>query len=74
VVETGFVDGDNTEILTGLEPQELVVVKGQRQLRDGGGIEILEGPEDVLAAETARREAAGAESGDETEPETRDAS
>lgn len=74
VVETGFVDGDNTEILSGLEPQELVVVKGQRQLRDGGGIEILEGPEDVLAAETARREAAGAESGDETEPETRDAS
>jgi membrane fusion protein (multidrug efflux system) len=50
VVEAGFVDGEMTEILGGIEAGELIVVKGQRQLHDGMGIEILEGPPDVLAA------------------------
>jgi len=67
VVEPGFVDGNDTEIESGLEPGELVIVKGQRQLRPDGGIEILEGPPDVLA-EAARqkeaREAASASEGD----------
>ncbi len=77
VVETGFVDGEETEIVGGLSPEDLIVVKGQRQLRDGAGIEILEGPEDVLAAETARREAAetaAADAGDDAEPAATDAS
>jgi membrane fusion protein (multidrug efflux system) len=50
VVETGFIDGERTEVVSGLTPDELVVVKGQRQLRDGIGVEILEGPPHVLAA------------------------
>lgn len=55
VVETGFVDGDDTEITSGLAPGEVIVVKGQRQLRDGGGVELLEGPDDILAEEALRR-------------------
>lgn len=51
VVETGFVDGDLTEVMSGAAVGELVVTKGQRQLRDGAGVEILEGPPDVLAAQ-----------------------
>ena len=48
-VEDGFVDGDVTEIVSGVTAGEVVVVKGQRQLKDGGGVEILEGPEDLVA-------------------------
>jgi membrane fusion protein (multidrug efflux system) len=65
VVETGFVDGDDTEIVSGVEPGDLVVVKGQRQLRDGAAVDVLEGPPDVLAAleaeKAARAEQEGAE-------------
>jgi membrane fusion protein (multidrug efflux system) len=49
VVTTGFVDGDFTEVTDGVQQGALVVVKGQRQLRDGGEVEILEGPPDVVA-------------------------
>ena len=49
VVETGFVDGDMTEIVDGLAAGELIVVKGQRQLRDGSGVEVIEGPPEILA-------------------------
>jgi membrane fusion protein (multidrug efflux system) len=59
VVETGFVDGDDTEIVSGVEVEELVVVKGQRQLRDGGQVDVLEGPPDVLAALAESRERKG---------------
>ena len=42
VVTTGFTDDDNTEIVTGLAPGELVVVKGQRSLKHGSPLKILE--------------------------------
>jgi hypothetical protein len=44
------VDGDFTEVVNGVEAGELIVVKGQRQLRPDGDVEILEGPPDVVAA------------------------
>ncbi|MBZ0266774.1 efflux RND transporter periplasmic adaptor subunit, partial [bacterium] len=50
VVESGFVDGTRTEIVSGVSAGDLVVVKGQRELRDGAGVAIREGPPDVLAA------------------------
>ncbi len=50
IVETGFVDGDLTEVVTGLSSEALVVVKGQRQLRDGADVEILDGPPSVMDA------------------------
>jgi membrane fusion protein (multidrug efflux system) len=42
-VETGFVEGDITEIVSGLTAGEQLCVKGQRDLRDGAPVEILEG-------------------------------
>jgi len=65
-VETGFVDGDATEVRAGVETGDLVVVKGQRQLREGAEVEILEGPPEVLAAQA--RESDGEESEDEEAP------
>jgi RND family efflux transporter MFP subunit len=53
VVKPGFVDGESTEILEGVSANELVVVKGQRDLRDGLAVEILEGPAHVLAKKAA---------------------
>jgi len=49
IVKTGFVDGESTEILEGVAPKELVIVKGQRDLREGVEIEILEGPPGTVA-------------------------
>ena len=49
VVETGFIDGDLTEIVNGVAERDLVVVKGQRQLQDGGAVDVLEGPAEILA-------------------------
>lgn len=70
VVETGFVDGDFTEVLDGVAEGELVVVKGQRQLRDGAGVKVLEGPPEILAElEKAQPDSAAA-----TETESADAS
>lgn len=42
VVEVGFIDDTHTEIRGGLDETESIVVKGQRSLRDGGRIRILE--------------------------------
>ncbi len=42
VVDVGFIDDTHTEIRSGLEAGEIIVVKGQRSLRDGGRIRILE--------------------------------
>lgn len=47
-VEVGFVNEGETEIKDGLAANELVVVKGQRSLRDGQPVEILEGPPKAL--------------------------
>lgn len=60
-VETGFVEGDITEVTSGVEPGELIVTKGQRQLREGGLVEVLEGPEDVMAELAAAAEEAAEE-------------
>lgn len=56
VVKSGFVDGDATEILEGVAPQELVVIKGQRDLRDAVRVEVLEGPPGTVAAAAADAE------------------
>jgi membrane fusion protein (multidrug efflux system) len=42
VVEVGFQDDDHAEILSGLDAGEQVVVKGQRTLKHGAPIKILE--------------------------------
>ena len=42
VVETGFEDDDNVEITSGVAANENVVVKGQRSLKHGSPIKILE--------------------------------
>ena len=41
VVEVGFTDDDRAQILTGLTVGELVVVKGQRSLKNGSPLKIL---------------------------------
>ena len=41
VIEVGFEDDDNIEILSGVSPGEPVVVKGQRSLKHGSPIKIL---------------------------------
>lgn len=44
-VQVGFIDDTHTEIVGGIAENELVIVKGQRSLRDNGAIRILEGGE-----------------------------
>lgn len=44
VVEVGFVEQGVTEILKGINGDELVVVKGQRSLRQDMLVTVLEGP------------------------------
>ncbi|MFN8179759.1 MAG: efflux RND transporter periplasmic adaptor subunit [bacterium] len=58
VVKPGFVEGDTTEILSGLAKDELICVKGQRDLRDGQAVEVLEGPGAPATAQTATKAAA----------------
>ncbi|MCZ6796114.1 MAG: efflux RND transporter periplasmic adaptor subunit [Planctomycetota bacterium] len=41
-VEVGFVDDEHAEILDGVDPGELVVVKGQRSLKNGSPVKIRE--------------------------------
>ncbi|MBC8424696.1 efflux RND transporter periplasmic adaptor subunit, partial [bacterium] len=45
IVETGFTDDDHTEIVAGLVPGDMVVVKGQRSLKHGTLLKILESGE-----------------------------
>ena len=42
IVEVGFTDDDNAQILDGLAPGEQVVVKGQRSLKHGMPVKILD--------------------------------
>ena len=44
LVEVGFTDEDRAEILSGVTAGERLVVKGQRSLKDGQPLHILEGP------------------------------
>ena len=73
-VEKGFVDGDFTEIVDGLSPGEIIAVKGQRQLRDGIGVEVLEGPPELLEQLASHREEAPEASADSTGERSRDSS
>ena len=43
LVEVGFTDDENAQILAGLAVDEPVVVKGQRSLKNGSPLKILEG-------------------------------
>ncbi len=43
VVKVGFVERGVTEILAGIDGSEWIVVKGQRNLRDGAAVDVLEG-------------------------------
>jgi membrane fusion protein (multidrug efflux system) len=42
VVEVGFEDDENSEILNGVAEGEMIVVKGQRSLKHGSPIKIME--------------------------------
>ena len=60
-VEVGFEDDVNAEILSGLGSGELVVVQGQRSLRDGQPVSVLDaieldGPTTQTQEETTTRE------------------
>jgi membrane fusion protein (multidrug efflux system) len=55
VVEIGFQDDLQAEIASGLAPGELVVIQGQRSLKDGQPLKIL----DPVSFESANREQAG---------------
>jgi membrane fusion protein (multidrug efflux system) len=41
-VEVGFEDDEHAQIVRGLEPGESIVVQGQRSLKDGAPIKILD--------------------------------
>ena len=58
VVEVGFRDNDNAEILAGVEPGELIVIKGQRSLKHGDPLKILD------SAESATHQASVARTGE----------
>jgi membrane fusion protein, multidrug efflux system len=43
LVSVGFTDDDHAEVVTGIDAGEQVVVKGQRSLKPGQALRILEG-------------------------------
>ncbi len=44
IVEVGFTDDNRAQIMSGLDAGERVVVKGQRSLKHGVPVKVLEGP------------------------------
>ncbi len=60
VVKVGFTDDAHAEILDGVTPGELVVVKGQRSLKQGAPLKILEGSAGNDASADVDTAAAGA--------------
>ena len=42
VVDVGFMDDENAEILSGVSAGELAVVKGQRSLKHGASVRVLD--------------------------------
>ena len=54
LVEVGFEDDKHSEIVSGLEPGEKIIVQGQRSLSDGQAITVLERMD--FSAETASDE------------------
>ena len=55
VVELGFQDDHNAEIVSGVSPGEQIIVKGQRSLKHGSPIKIL-ADDRVAESETPKRE------------------
>ncbi len=56
-VEVGFEDDTNAEIVAGLEPGEMVVIQGQRALRDGQPVSVLDALElDAVPADVNETE------------------
>lgn len=53
VVEVGFQDDQNAEILTGVTLGDRVVVKGQRSLKNGAAIKVLDPGAAAQAGDTA---------------------
>ena len=58
-VETGFVEQGETEILSGIQATDIIVIKGQRNLRDGVPVEVLEGPPDAMVGHVETTTTAG---------------
>jgi RND family efflux transporter MFP subunit len=54
-VQIGFIDESHTEVLSGITAGDRVIVKGQRSLKDGGRIRILEGGAAAEAAADSLR-------------------
>ena len=48
MVELGFSDDRHTQILAGVQPGDRIVVKGQRSLKHGAPLKIIE--DDISAA------------------------
>lgn len=42
IVEVGFTDDENVQIVSGLQPGDTVVTKGQRSLKHGAALKIIE--------------------------------
>lgn len=62
IVTVGFTDDEHTQVTDGLQAGELVVVKGQRSLKNGSALKILEGPGSAgegLAAEAGAGQTGG---------------
>jgi membrane fusion protein (multidrug efflux system) len=59
VVEIGFEDDDNIEIISGVSPGEPIVVKGQRSLKHGSPVKILQDEPETSAAEAKRSDREG---------------
>ena len=57
LVEVGFTDDDRAEILSGVTAGERLVVKGQRSLKNGQSLRILEGPGAEKPADNSRHQA-----------------
>lgn len=64
-VELGLSDEDTTEILSGLNPGDEVVIVGQANLRDGARVRLEADPrlEDVIAEEEAKKKAEAEKAG-----------
>jgi membrane fusion protein (multidrug efflux system) len=54
-VQVGYIDETHTEILQGLDTGEQVIVKGQRSLKDGAPIKVLESLADKSSTVADRR-------------------
>ncbi len=62
-VKLGYIESGVTEVLEGVTPDDMIVIKGQRNLRDGMKVEVLEGPDkaqSLISDKKAERQGVGA--------------